>query len=148
MELAGQWCRRSVHWRADAGRAPSSGSVAPPAKKMVSPTFHVAPPAGRVIVAWGGRLSAKMEIPTVEVAPAESRTMSLTLCSPVALARREVHEQLQEGQRYQREDPGSRGSRRYGADQHPPCALRRGGRRNSRGGSRRAHARDSNRIAA
>ena len=44
----------SVHDSADAGSAPCSGSVALPAKEIVSATFHVSDEDGDVIEATGG----------------------------------------------------------------------------------------------
>ena len=69
-QFDGQWCMISSQSERDAGRVPSSGSVAEPEKEMTSPTFQVVPAAGVSIVAVGG------VFPTVIV------TGSLTLEAP------------------------------------------------------------------
>ena len=54
----------------DAGSVPSCASVALPAKVIASPTFHVVPAAGAVIVAVGGVLPTLIETAAVLDAPA------------------------------------------------------------------------------
>lgn len=53
--MDGQWCSTSDQLSALGGSGPSLGSVADPAKVIVSPTFQVVPVPGLVIVAVGAR---------------------------------------------------------------------------------------------
>jgi len=68
----GQWFSSSDQSRRPGPRVPSWRSVAPPLKLIRSPTFHVSPGVGVVIVATGGVLPAVIAALSVALAPCES----------------------------------------------------------------------------
>ena len=53
----------------DAGRTPSSGSVADPEKEMTSPTFQVRVEAGETILGTGGRFETSIRCVTPSMPP-------------------------------------------------------------------------------
>ena len=73
-QFDGQCCSTSVHVSAEAGNAPSCGSVAEPLKLMRSPTFHVVPAVGVEITGVGGLLPTLMTSLSVPVANPASVT--------------------------------------------------------------------------